>query len=471
MKKIISMILVLALVLCGVTVVASAADGDVTVFSGEYTITDNWSSQWLDKSTTLGGSFDVSAIVPGSCFVVNYNGPETVLYLVFQGESAGSWSMVTPTDTQAVDSGYSAVYTYDAIMSAVGTIPSDAHLFVQVGEIAEPVTVTEVTFAAGSGAGGEEEEEQPTDVATVELFNGEHTISTAWTTQDNYTTLWGGSFDASNIVPGGAFFITYAGEKDQIELVLNGPGWNKIPVSSVSEVEGGYVATVTYEDIVAIYGSDFSGLGAVCPSSMEITEPMVIKNVTWGPATGVEGGEEEEVPEEPVDPNTVVLFEGEFSTSNAWDAGIQVNTNNNDWAPNGFDVVNTFVPGSYFTITYTGTAKEAILVFMDWDINKWIAVAPIHTEVIDNKYFVSYYSYRSMQLAYGSSDFSGVDAVCAGSRQSTGKTVVTNVSWTSVAPDFSNPNTGDAFSIGAAVIAVIASGLGLGITATKRRGE
>lgn len=471
MKKVISMILVLALVLCGITAVSAAEGESIELFNGEHTLENQWQAFEI-YTTAWGGSFSTANMSAGGAIVVTFTGEKDQIELVLNAP----WTKIAPSSVEVTDAGNVATFTYEDITAAYTAPLSEVGAICPASlAITAPLVIKSVVWVPGTGeTEGGEEEEVPGDVATVVINGSEIVLEAAWSNYQLNTNVWGGSFNVSNLVPGGAIHMAVSGQPAAVKLALNAP-WIEIAPSATTEVEGGYVVSFTYEDIVAAYGSDFSGLGAIYPYVTEITEPVTVYCVTWAAADVLpeinagEGGEEEEVPEE--DPNTVVLFEGEFVTKNAWDAGIQVNTNNNDWAPNGFDVVNTFVPGSYFTITYTGTAKEAILVFMDWDINKWIAVAPIHTEVVDNKYFVSYYSYRSMQLAYGSSDFSGVDAVCAGSRQSTGKTVVTNVSWTSVAPDFSNPNTGDVFSIGAAVFTVIASGLGLGITVTKRRGE
>lgn len=95
-----------------------------------------------------------------------------------------------------------------------------------------------------------------------------------------YTTLWGGQLDPNFITEGGYLSVYFTGtEVWQIRLSLNGAQWTEIDwhVDEASRKAGTiqdlgdnkYVVTFTYDEIVAIYGTnDFAGtLGAVYVST------------------------------------------------------------------------------------------------------------------------------------------------------------------------------------------------------------
>lgn len=120
-----------------------------------------------------------------------------------------------------------------------------------------------------------------------------------------------------------------------------------------------------------------------------------------------------------------VLFDGESSIAKSWTLGPSVQTTNGSGT---FDPTDITKDG-YFTVDYTGTEGAVYLAFAEWSTEKWASVnTPTSTEATETGY-TSVYSFDDCALAYGTEDFSDVNAICAGSANSTGETVITNITW------------------------------------------
>lgn len=119
------------------------------------------------------------------------------------------------------------------------------------------------------------------------------------------------------------------------------------------------------------------------------------------------------------------VFSGENKISGEWTLGPSVQTINGSGK---FDPAEITHDG-YFTIDYTGTEGAVYLAFAEWSTEKWASVnTPTFTEKNENGY-TSVFSFEDCAAAYGTEDFSDVDAICAGSAAADGETIITDISW------------------------------------------
>lgn len=122
---------------------------------------------------------------------------------------------------------------------------------------------------------------------------------------------------------------------------------------------------------------------------------------------------------------TTSLFSGESKISKAWTLGPSVYTTNGGGS---FDPTE-ITKGGYFTVDYTGTEGKVYLAFAEWNTNKWESVnVPTSTVATENGY-TSSFSFDACAKAYGSEDLSDIHAICVGTTDSKGETVITNISW------------------------------------------
>lgn len=109
---------------------------------------------------------------------------------------------------------------------------------------------------------------EPTEDTITEIYAGDGTAKTGWS--DFYiqvnTTVWGGAIDPACIVEGGYLEIVVSGTDIwSANLALNGNGWNQFDMdisTATDNGDGTYSFVLTYEDLVAKYGADFSTVGA-----------------------------------------------------------------------------------------------------------------------------------------------------------------------------------------------------------------
>ena len=119
------------------------------------------------------------------------------------------------------------------------------------------------------------------------------------------------------------------------------------------------------------------------------------------------------------------VFSGSNIIDAAWTLGPSVQTTNGSGK---FDPTEITADG-YFAIDYTGTEGAVYLAFSEWTTEKWASVnAPSYTVETETGYR-SVFSFDDCMAAYGTADFSDVDAICAGTGASTVSTEITNISW------------------------------------------
>lgn len=157
MKKLLSVICVLVIALSAMTVLASAAEGDVVLFTGEKLIETNWNWDGCPLDVTNAGDM----IVEGSYLTVTYTGTKTdAIYVVAEAPSlwvAGSENHYVQLDnaSSCVDNGdgsYTSTFTYEQFATANAEKNVDfskvEKLRVGGNNDAAPITVTNVTWHA-----------------------------------------------------------------------------------------------------------------------------------------------------------------------------------------------------------------------------------------------------------------------------------------------------------------------------------
>ena len=117
-----------------------------------------------------------------------------------------------------------------------------------------------------------------------------------------YTTVWGGTLDPNFMTEGGYISIYFTGtEMYSVHFAMNGGKWAQLDCelgNATALDDGTYVATFTYDELVAAYGtSDFSTLGAV----YVYTNSSATGSVTVTKLTYTVPGAAEEEPEKEVE--------------------------------------------------------------------------------------------------------------------------------------------------------------------------
>lgn len=261
-------------------------------------------------------------------------------------------------------------------------------------------------------------------VETVTVYSGETAIAAAWTMGPAvYTDLAGGSFDPDVIREGGCFAVYYSGTRAQVYLALqDAASWNWCSANTPTSTEStdtGYVSYFSFADCAAAYGSsDFSNLGAVIVGSTQSTEEIVVTGIQWTAMP------EEEIPERQLVQN--VLFSGSRTISGTWTFGPMIYTINaeGDFNP------SLITADGYFSVTYTGTEGAVYISFSKSTSGIWPKVkTPAETTVNGDGSYTSIFTFADCADVYGSENFLDLQAVCVGSGESVGDTVITEVSW------------------------------------------
>ncbi len=117
-----------------------------------------------------------------------------------------------------------------------------------------------------------------------------------------------------------------------------------------------------------------------------------------------------------------LIYTGNDSTDKSYTVIKSVMISNIDFDP------EAITKGGYFAVEYTGEEGAVYLALSEWTDNIWASVYPVRTEKTATGY-KSLFPYAALVAAYGSEDFSGVDAISAGSAATTGTTVLTKISW------------------------------------------
>lgn len=143
-----------------------------------------------------------------------------------------------------------------------------------------------VVHTAVEAAGGDTpvDPQPPVSEEKTALISAPVDFSAAWNFEEVkiLTTVWGGTVDPSIISEGGKLVVTYTGTENGIALALNGNGgWFQFDVPAANAADGeGWVATYTYEELVAKYGTaDFSTLGAIQIAASNL--PVTVTGVYW----------------------------------------------------------------------------------------------------------------------------------------------------------------------------------------------
>lgn len=125
--------------------------------------------------------------------------------------------------------------------------------------------------------------EPPVSEEKTALISAPVEYSAAWDFEavKILTTVWGGTVDPSIISEGGKLVVTYTGTENGIALALNNGSWFQFDTPAANAADGeGWVATYTYEDLVAKCGSaDFSTLGAIQIAASNL--PVTVTGVYW----------------------------------------------------------------------------------------------------------------------------------------------------------------------------------------------
>lgn len=117
-----------------------------------------------------------------------------------------------------------------------------------------------------------------------------------------------------------------------------------------------------------------------------------------------------------------VLYSGSTAVGAEWTLGTSTYTTN---ANGDFDPY-LITEGGYFEVEYTGTENGVYLAFSEWATEKWASVTATETGTTAEGYY-SRFRYDACEAAYGTADFTDVDAICTGS--TTGPVTITKVSW------------------------------------------
>ena len=102
------------------------------------------------------------------------------------------------------------------------------------------------------------------DIVTTELYSGSAAPDADGLAAPIYMSQCGYRFNHGMIAPGGSFRVTYT--QGTAELCLsewNSGKWVQVTPSESGEENGEFYAVFDYDDIEALYGSDFSQLSAV----------------------------------------------------------------------------------------------------------------------------------------------------------------------------------------------------------------
>ncbi len=227
--------------------------------------------------------------------------------------------------------------------------------------------------------------------------------SSGWGQASKYGTLKndGGTFDIANLVPGSVIVVNYtasnvdAEQVAPLELIFQswsgGEGWAKVSPSSFTETE----ATFTYEDIIAVYGSDFTTLDNInvgdCNSSLTVNQVSIL----------VPGGSA-----------TTLTMTGGSGSSSGWGQAAIYGTIKND---GGTLDTALFTEGCMVVVNYTASDIDAEqvapleLIFQSWSGGEgWAKVSPSSFNETE-----ATFDYADIVAVYGS-DFTTLDAMNVG---------------------------------------------------------
>lgn len=276
----------------------------------------------------------------------------------------------------------------------------------------------------------------------VSLFWGEGSAGAWGQAVSVMTSKNGGSFDASNIKPGGHFYVEYtSSDKEQIELILQswsgGEGWAKVWASEYGSANGHHFAKFSYDDCVSAFrSSNFPGLldklyvgcktvGAtvysVCydygtGSTDTDSSSEVIPDSSSAAESTAESAADSTLETENEGDPYVSLFWGE-SSAGAWGQPVSVMTSKNGGP---FDAAN-ITRGGYFYVEYSNSDQKQIeLILQSWSgAEGWAKVQASEYGSANGHHFAKF-SYDDCVSTFGSSYFSGyLDQIHVGCKKDT----------------------------------------------------
>ena len=283
--------------------------------------------------------------------------------------------------------------------------------------------------------------------ADVNLFSGSKTAS-AWTQVITWDAVKNnGTFNPSVITEGGYFQATYTGDKDGLQMIFQswtgGAGWAIVTPSKVTRnSDGSYIAKFNYDDIVKIYGSDFSTLdrlyfntttGTITLTSFDyIADEEVATEapVTTESQTTQPSKEPSEVPSEstapsekpsvtpskepsvepskepsaaptpsttPSEANIISLYSGSLDIP-ANTQGYNIKTKKNG----GIFDTSVMNEDGYFKVNYTQTGSSLRLIFQSWSGGgAWCTAAPTAVKKNSYKNYTAVFDYDTIAAIYG----------------------------------------------------------------------
>ncbi len=272
----------------------------ITLFSGEASA-DTWGQAVTLATTLQKGNFNPANITSGGNFYVEYAGTKDQVDFILQSFSGGpDWAKVTISESGYIDDHYYARYSFDHCVSAFGTNDfankldrihvGAAGTYVKVYSLiyepknsfdsSEPDTDTSTDSGnnntdSNTGDSDNSNTDEDSDDSSENLdtsgqswdslFWGESSAGNWEQPVSVYTTKNDGSFNSSNLKPGGHFYVEYSGTKDALDLVLQswsgGATWAKVTKTGSGEANNHYYATYSYDSCVSAFGTnDFSNL-------------------------------------------------------------------------------------------------------------------------------------------------------------------------------------------------------------------
>ncbi len=233
------------------------------------------------------------------------------------------------------------------------------------------------------------------------LYSGTAAADTPWTLVASvYTTNANGTFDPSEITPGGYFRVDYSGTEGAVYLAFaewTTQKWASVNPTESGKTDTGYYSLFSFEDCKTSYNSsDFSDVDAICTGSGSAA--ATITGIRWfgKPVTDDLNAD-------------AILYKGS-STASA------INTNltflytkhvGGDW--DGAQINQ----GSYFYVEYTG-AKDGIYLALSSasGATQWVAVYPDETGKTSTGRYYSVYKYANFSKAFGT-NFARLDEILA----------------------------------------------------------
>ena len=180
-KRVLAIVLVLAMALALMPVAALAADDDYVIWTGSQTKTAG--SIWWDW--LVWTQVDGTKLTEGGTLVIRHDTPWLGLNVVLKGPS-NSWAQVWTNNTSAVDGAYETVVSYADMVATYGTADlsdvAEIDVYMSMSE-GTTVTATEIRYEyPGSGDEGGEEEEP---AATYVVAGDAALCGSAWNSGDS----------------------------------------------------------------------------------------------------------------------------------------------------------------------------------------------------------------------------------------------------------------------------------------------